>query len=114
MGGSSGLGLSPVKRVFGCGDFVIAPVRDPAKLLAQFSVSKADSPVPLRNRLHVYKFDMVDSAGVMKEKVNEGVKVCRRVDALVNNAAQLMMRTVEEGEYLTPSILLNKNGLRTL
>lgn len=98
--------MSLVKRLLERGHFVIAPVRDPAKLFAQFSVSEADSPVPLWARLHVLRFDMVDSEEVMKENVDGSVKVWGRIDALVNNAAQLEMRTVEEGEYLTSNLVL--------
>lgn len=103
LGGSSGLGLSLVKRVLARGDFVIAPVRDPRKLFSQLPVEdKTSVPAssPLTERLHVLKFDMADSFEVMKEKVNESMKVWGRIDVLVNNAAQLMLGTLEEGGYV--------------
>lgn len=85
------------------GDFVIAPVRDPRKLFSQLPVDEKTSvrtSPPLKERLHVFQFDMTDSLEVMKEKVNESVKVWGRIDVLVNNAAQLMLGTLEEGGYV--------------
>lgn len=103
LGGSSGLGLSLVKRVLARGDFVIAPVRDPRKLFSQLPVddkTSVQASPPLTDRLHVFQFDMADSLEVMKGKVNESVNVWGRIDVLVNNAAQLMLGTLEEGGYV--------------
>lgn len=104
------------------GDLVIAPVRDPNKLFAHLSVdsktSDQTSP-PLSERLHVFKFDLAESFELMKEKVNESVKVWGRIDVLVNNAAQLMMGTLEEGGYVSlcccacPSCFALNNTCRT-
>ena len=88
--------MSLVKRVLARGDFVIAPVRDPAKLLFHFPADSTGSS-PISDRLHTFKFDLADSFETMKKNVDESVKIWGRIDVLVNNAARVAVGILEEG-----------------
>lgn len=101
VGGSSGLGLALVKQVLSRGDYVIAPVREPSKMLSHFNINSnagigvCNDSLP-SDHLHVFKLDLGDSYDEIQKKVDESVTVWGRVDVLVNNAATVMLGTLEE------------------
>ncbi|KAI0792126.1 hypothetical protein C8Q75DRAFT_620825 [Abortiporus biennis] len=86
-GTSSGLGRRLVDSVIARGDKVIATAR---------SLEKLDD-LPKSDNLRILQLDVTDGPGIMRDKINEALKLFGRIDVLVNNAGISIKAISEEG-----------------
>jgi len=93
-GTSSGFGYRIALFAIRRGDNVLATARSPlklSKLIQQVASSKTDDHGPTttpKDRLKTFKLDLGDSEYVVKDVVDQAVKVWGRIDVLVNNAGR--------------------------
>ncbi|KAL0947768.1 hypothetical protein HGRIS_013845 [Hohenbuehelia grisea] len=91
-GTSSGFGQRLVKSALGRGDYVIASARSLKKLEETLQKSPGNE-----EKLRLLELDVTSGFANIKHQIDAAVKIFGRIEVLVNNAAQVLLNTIEEG-----------------